>query len=377
MALVLNEEQQLLRDSAKTFLEECSPVEDLRKLRDAGEQWSPALWAEMAEMGWAGIVIPEAYGGLEFGHVGAGMLFEQCGRTLANSPLLSSALVCASIVGSLGNEDQKHGLLPAMASGELTLTLALSEAARFDPAATAMTAVPDGDGFVLNGNKVHVLDGMQARQFLVVARTSGQPGEQSGLSIFLVGNDAAGLNITSTLNADNRLSCDIRFNAVHVGANDLIGKADMTWSALEKALDIGAVCSAAEMLGIAQESFDRTIQYLKERKQFGVPVGSFQALQHRLAQLFCELDLSRSVVLKALQAIDNDSDERSILASVAKVKCGQTVKLAVNEAVQMHGGIGMTDEFDIGFFMKRAAGARQEYGDVYYHSDRFARLRGY
>ena len=377
MALVLNEEQQLLRDSAKTFLQECSPVGNLRKLRDSGEEWSSELWANMAEMGWTGIVIPEQYDGLQFGYVGAGMLFEACGRTLASSPLMSSALVCSSLVADLGNEDQKQALLPSIASGELILTLALNEGARLNPSATSMTAVADGEGFVLNGRKVYVLDGMIAQKLLVVARTEGSAGDQDGLSVFLVDRDTKGLGISGTLNADNHLAADISFDSVHVGAEALLGEAGKCWAQLQKALDVGAVCSAAELLGIAQESFDRTLQYLKERKQFGVLVGSFQALQHRVATLFCELDLSRSVVLKALQAIDEDSADRSLHASVAKVKCGKTAKLAVNEAVQMHGGIGMTDEFEIGFYMKRSAAARQEYGDDYYHSDHFARLRGY
>ncbi|MFC1776166.1 acyl-CoA dehydrogenase family protein [Pseudomonadota bacterium] len=377
MALVLNEEQQLLRDSAKTFLQECSPVESLRKLRDSGEEWSSALWADMADMGWTGIVIPEQYDGLEFGYVGAGMLFEECGRTLASSPLLSSALVCSSLLAGLGNEDQKQALLPAIASGELILTLALDESARFDPSATSMTAVADGQGFVLNGSKVHVLDGMIAHKLLVVARTEGVAGDRDGLSVFLLDRDKDGLSISATRNVDNHLVTNIEFDSVHVDSGALLGEAGKSWDQLEKALDIGAVCSSAELLGIAQESFERTVQYLKERKQFGVLVGSFQALQHRAAVLFGELDLSRSLVLKALQAIDEDSADRSLLASVTKVKCGKTAKLAVNEAVQMHGGIGMTDEFDIGFFMKRSAAARQEYGDDYYHSDRFAQLRGY
>ena len=377
MALVLNEEQQLLRDSARTFLQECSPVSGLRALRDAGEEWSPELWTNMAEMGWPGIVIPEEYDGLEFGYVGAGLLFEECGRTLATSPLLSSALVCSSIVAALGNDDQKQTILPAIVSGEMILTLALNETSRFDPSATAMSAVADGDGFVLSGKKVHVLDGNVAQKLLVVARTDGAPGDKDGLSVFLLERDSEGLSFSNTGNVDNHMATDIQFDAVRVGPDSLLGEAGKSWSELEKALDIGAVCSSSEMLGIAEESFEQTIQYLKERKQFGVFIGSFQALQHRAALIFCELDLCRSVVLKALQAIDEDSADRSVLASVAKFKCGKTVKLAVNEAVQMFAGIGMSDEFDIGFFMKRSAAARQEYGDDYYHSDRFARLRGY
>ena len=377
MALVLNEEQQLLQDSAKTFLQECSPVNSLRQLRDAGEAWSPVLWADMAEMGWAGIVVPEEYDGLEFGYVGAGLLLEECGRTLASSPLLSSALVCSSLVNGLGNDEQKQAMLPAISSGELILTLALNESARFDPSATVLEAVPEGDEYVLNGNKVHVLDGLIAHKLVVVARTSGNGGDTDGLSLFVVDRDTAGMTITGVGNADNHQAANIRFEAVRIGPEGLLGEAGEAWSQLSKALDIGAVCSASEMLGSAEESFARTIQYLKERKQFGVLVGSFQSLQHRAALLFCELNLCRSVVLKALQALDEDSEERSLLASLAKIKCGKTVKLSVNEAVQMHGGIGMTDEFDIGFFMKRAAASRQEYGDEYYHSDRFAQLRGY
>ena len=377
MALVLNEEQQLLRDSARTFLQESSPVNSLRKLRDSGEEWSPGLWADMAEMGWPGIVVPEQYDGLEFGYVGAGLLFEECGRTLTSSPLLSSALVCSSIVAALGSEDQKQAVLPAIVSGEMILTLALNETTRLDPSATAMSAIADGDDFVLSGKKVHVLDGNIAHKILVVARTDGASGDRDGLSVFLVERDSEGLTFSNTLSVDNHLAADIQFDAVRVGPDSLLGEAWKSWPQLDKALDIGAVCSSSEMLGIAEESFAQTIQYLKERKQFGVLVGSFQALQHRAALMFCELDLCRSVVLKALQAIDEDSTDRSTLASVAKLKCGKTVKLVVNEAVQMFAGIGMTDEFDIGFFMKRAAAARQEYGDEYYHSDRFAQLRGY
>jgi alkylation response protein AidB-like acyl-CoA dehydrogenase len=277
----------------------------------------------------------------------------------------------------LGSTEQKQTILPTIASGEMILALGLNEAHRFDPAETAMTAVAEGGGYLLSGNKLHVIDGAIAGKFLVVARTGGAPGDQGGLSLFIIDRETEGMTISETRNVDNHLAVSIRFDAARIGAEALLGEAGKAWPHLEKALDIGAVCSAAEMLGIAQESFERTIEYLKERKQFGVLIGSFQALQHRAALLFCELGLCRSAVLKALQAIDEDSAERSLLASVAKFKCGRTSKLAVNEAVQMHGGIGMTDEFDIGFFMKRSAAAQQEYGDDYYHGDRFARLRQY
>lgn len=377
MALILNEEQELLRDSAKDFLNERSPVAFLRELRDSGKECSYELWTEMADMGWAGIVIPEAYGGLEFGYLGAGLLAEECGRTLASSPFVSTALVCASLISAQGSEQQKSTLLPAIAGGESILALAWCEMGKNDPAETEMTATADGDSFVLQGVKTYVSDGDYAHAFIVAARTGGAPGDREGLSLFLVEKDAEGLEIESTLNADNHRTAQVRFDSVKTEADSLLGELGQAWTPLQKALDIGAISLSAELLGIAEESFERTIEYLKERKQFGVPVGSFQALHHRAANLFCELHLCRSLVLKALEAIDEESEDLSLLASSAKAKCGKTARLAVNEAVQMHGGIGMTDEYDIGFFMKRAAAARQEYGDEYYHSDRFATLRGY
>ena len=377
MALVLNEEQQMLRDSVKSFIQESSPVGALRKLRDSGEEWSPELWSGMAEMGWTGIAIPEDFGGLEFGYVGAGLVLEECGRTLAASPLLSSSFVCASLLEAAGSEAQKESLLAALAGGETVVTLALCESNRFDPTNIATTATADGDTYVLNGSKKHVLDGAIANTFIVVARLAGDAESEGGPGLFLVDRDAEGLSVSTTLNADNRRLGSLNFESVRVAADAVIGEPGANGAALARALDIGAALSAAELLGVAQESFERTLDYLKERKQFGVPVASFQALQHRAAQLFCELELCKSCVLKALQAIDQDSPDRSRLASMAKAKLAKTSKLAVNEAVQMHGGIGMTDEFDIGFFMKRSAAACQEYGDYYFHADRFAELGGY
>lgn len=377
MALVLNEEQQMLRDSAKSFIQESSPIGALRKLRDSGEEWSPELWSGMAEMGWTGIAIPEDFGGLEFGYVGAGIVLEECGRTLAASPLLSSSFVCASLLEAAGSEAQKESLLAAIAGGETVFTLALCEGDRFDPTRIATTAAADGDTYVLNGSKKHVLDGDLANTFIVVARLTGDADSEDGLGLFLVDRDTEGLSVSTTLNADNRRVGNLDFESVRVAADAVIDKPGANRAALARALDIGAALSAAELLGVAQESFERTLDYLKDRKQFGVPVASFQALQHRAAQLFCELELCKSCVLKALQAIDQDSPDRSTLVSMAKAKVAKTSKLAVNEAVQMHAGIGMTDEFDIGFFMKRSAAACQEYGDYYFHSDRFAELGGY
>ncbi|HEY5641700.1 MAG TPA: acyl-CoA dehydrogenase family protein [Woeseiaceae bacterium] len=377
MALIFNEEQQMLRDAAKTFIGESSPVARLRELRDRGEAWSPDLWSGMADMGWTGITIAEQFGGLDFGYVGAGIILEECGRTLAASPLLSSSMVCADLVATLGSEQQKSDWLPGIASGEWIVSLALNEADRFDPGTIAATAVADGSGFALAGTKRHVPDAPMATHFLVVACTNGQAATGDDLSLCLVDRNAAGLGVTLSLNLDARRVGELQLDAVRIDADRVIGLGGGAGEGLQRALDIAAALSAAELLGLAQEAFERTVGYLKERKQFGVPIGSFQALQHRAAQLFAELELCKSVVLKALQAIDADAPDRSLLASAAKAKVAKTARLAVNEAVQMHGGIGMTDDFDLGFFMKRAAAAVQEYGDDYYHADRFGRLSGY
>lgn len=377
MALVLNEEQQMLRDSAAAFIKERSPVSALRGRRDKGEDWSPELWAEMTAMGWTGIAIAEEHGGLDFGYVGAGLLLEECGRTLASSPLLSSSLVCSSLVWALGSNAQKKTLLPAIASGESIFALAHSETDRFDPASIATTAVPDAGGYLLNGCKMHVIDGSIASHLIVVARQEGKPDGQDGICLFVMDNDNDRISITNTTNADSRATSHIAIDSLHLDASAMLAATGMVWPALQRALDIGAALSAAELLGLSQEAFQRTLEYLRNRTQFGVPVGSFQALQHRAAQLFCELELCKSAVLSALQALDNEDSDRSLLASMAKAKLAKTAKLAANEAIQMHGGIGMTDEFEIGFFLKRAAVVCQEYGDYYYHADRFARLRGY
>jgi alkylation response protein AidB-like acyl-CoA dehydrogenase len=377
MSLILNDEQQLLRDSARAFFRETSPVESYRRLRDSGEEWSPDLWSAMSELGWPGVVVPEAYEGLEFGYLGAGLLCEEAGRTLVASPLVSSAVVAATVIGAFGTESQRRELLPQIARGELICTTALEEAADFDPQALSTTVATDGSGLVIRGAKSAIVDGALAHKWLVVGRSDTNAAGRDGLRVVVVDRGVPGVHVEEYRRVDNRRVLNLRFDAAHVDRGALLSGDDDGPESLEKALDAGAACIAAELLGMASEAFDRTLGYLKERNQFGVPIGSFQALQHRAAMLYCELELCRSIVLKALKAIDANDPERPLLVSMAKAKADRTAQLSVNEAIQMHGGIGMTDEFDIGFFVKRAAAARREYGDYYYHAERVARLRGY
>jgi alkylation response protein AidB-like acyl-CoA dehydrogenase len=379
MALVLNEEQRLLRDTARDFLADKAPVSALRRLRDERDPlgYDAELWRQMAELGWAGIILPETCGGLDFGFTGIGLVMEECGRTLAASPLWASAVVGGSALLLGGRDEQKETLLPKLAAGQLTLTLALEESHHHRPAHIATRATPQGGGFVLNGSKTFVIDGHSADRLLVVARSSGEQDSTAGISLFLVDPQAAGVSRTRTIMADSRNAANIVLEAVQVSADCLVGELDGGWEILEPVLDRGRVALAAEMLGGALEVFERTVAYLKEREQFGVPIGSFQALQHRAAHMQAEIELCRSVVLQALSAVDETPDQLPILASLAKAKLNELVKLVTNEGVQMHGGIGVTDELDIGLFLKRARVAVQVFGDTGFHQDRYATLCDY
>lgn len=379
MALVLNEEQRLLQDTARDFLGSRAPVESLRKLRDGSSEtgYAPDLWQQMAELGWASIILPEQYGGLEFGFLGLGVVVEESGRTLTASPLLASAVVGASAVLLGGREQQKETLLPEIATGKLTLALALEESHHHRPTHIATTAEKQGDNFVINGNKTFVLDGHSADQLIVVARTSGDNRASNGLTLLLVDRQTAGIDCRRTIMVDSRNAANISFDNVIIPADNVLGEVNEGWSILEPVLDRGRVAIAAEMMGCALEAFERTMQYLKEREQFGVLIGSFQALQHRAAHMQSELELCRSVLLQALSTVDDAPEQLPLLASLAKARLNELVKLVTNEAVQMHGGIGVTDELEIGFFLKRARVAMQVYGDTGYHKDRYATLCGY
>ena len=379
MALVLNEEQRFLQDSAREFLNDNAPVEALRKLRDERDElgYAGATWQQMAELGWASIILPEEYGGLEFGFTGLGVVMEEAGRTLTASPMFASAVVGASAILLGGNEAQKNALLPEIATGNLTLALALEEGHHHRPTQIATSAERDGDNFVLTGSKTFVLDGHSADKLLVVARSSGATADAQGLSLFLVDRDAQGVEVQRTILADSRNSANISLQRVVVDATALVGELDQAWSILEPVLDRGRVAIAAEMMGLSLEAFERTVEYLKEREQFGALIGSFQALQHRAAHMQSQIELCRSVILQALSTVDEAPEQLPLLASLAKARLNELAKLVTNEAVQMHGGIGVTDELEIGFFLKRARVAMQIFGDTGFHKDRYATLCGY
>ncbi len=379
MALILTEEQELLKETAREFVTENAPVSQLRELRDTTDAsgFSRDLWKQMAELGWAGIILPEEFGGSDLGFAELGLVMEEAGRTLAATPLLSTVVLGGSAILLGGSDAQKKDLLPAVSNGEKLLALAYQETPHHHPYRVATRAEGSKDGFCLTGEKLFVLDGHVADHLIVTARTSGADHDRDGIALFLVDAGTPGLRVRRTLMVDGRNAAKVRLDGVEVDKSRAIGRPGQGAELLDAVLDRGMVALSAEMLGTAQEAFDRTLKYLKERKQFGVPIGSFQALKHRAADLFCELELLRSIVLEALRAVDAGRPDLSKLASICKARASDTVVQAGNEGVQMHGGIGTTDEEDIGLFLKRAKVTALTFGDAPFHRDRYAELESY
>ena len=377
MNLLYSEEQRLLADSAREFLTARSPVSRQRALRDEGSEsgFDAQLWQDAVALGWSAIPFPENLGGLDFGCMGLGPIFESIGSNLSASPLLSSVVLSGSLLHLQGNAQQQDRWLSAAISGEQRLALALDARPRHNPSTVGVQALADANGYRLNGHTYFVIDGVGADGYLVAA-TLGTTSEQ-GISLFLVSADAPGLTVSALPLIDARNHAQVHLNNVHVSTDALLGEPGSAWAALNTALDRGRVCLAAEMLGMADKLFAMTLDYLKTRVQFDVAIGSFQSLQHRAAHLFVELALARSAVMAGLAALDDPalSDvERQRLASLAKWKAGEMAINVANEAVQMHGGIGVTDELDVGLFLKRIRVAHACLGDGDFHCERYAAL---
>ena len=378
MTFVLTEDQDMLRDTAMTFVREELPVKHLRDLRDAGKNGvDPEGRAKLAELGFFGVLIPEEHGGVEMGMVALGQIMEAQGRTLAATPMLQTACIGASTLLLGGTEAQKAEWLPKIAAGEITTALALDEGTHHNPTGVATEAERNGQGYTLNGAKKFVQDGHFAELLIVIARTFGEPGQTHGLTIFLVPSDAAGVTITPLKTVDSHGAAHITFDDVHVADSHVIGAADKGWEVLEPVLDRGCIALASEALGSSIAAFEMTLDYLQTRKQFGQLIGSFQGLQHRAARMFTDIELTRSCVSAALTAVDEQRNDIGELASLAKARASETVHLLSNETVQMHGGIGMTDAHESGFYMKRARVQEAMLGSASYHRDRYARLNNF
>ena len=379
MKLVLNEEQQMLSDSAKDFAANRTPVNHFRSLRDNNDplNWDKDVWKEMVDLGWSGILIPEEFGGSDFGLAGISVIMQEVGKTLTPSPLFATAVMGASAINTFGTQEQKAEYLPKIAAGKITTAIAIDEESHHAPFNSIAQAELVGDEWVLNGKKKFVVDGASADILIVLARTSGVKGDKAGLTLFIVDANHTGVEIIKTAMADCRNYANIVLDNVTISKDALLGDQESGGEAIDKILDEGRIALSAEMLGNSEAAFEMTLNYLKERKQFGVLIGTFQALQHRAAEMFCEIELTKSAVMAAMQGADENNNDLQRMASLAKSIAGETLYLVSNESVQMHGGIGVTDEYDIGFYMKRARVAEVIFGGANFHQERYANLSNF
>lgn len=379
MKLILTEEEQFLKDTAKSFAEERSPITHFRSLRDMSDPilWDKNIWNEMSKLGWPGIMIPEEFGGSNFGLSGICVVLQECAKTLTPSPLFASGVLGAYAINNYGTKEQKEKYLPLIASGELTTSVAVDESSHHNPYDTVLIAKKNSDEYILSGKKNFVIDGTSSDLLIVLARTSGKKGDLTGLTLFLVDPTNEGIDRIKLEMADSRNYANIIFDNVKISSKNILGDIEAGGEAIDDVLDIGRIAMSAEMLGNSEAAFETTLDYLKQRKQFGVLIGSFQALQHRAAEMFCEIELTKSSVIAAMRAADERSNDVQRLSSLAKTVAGETLHLVSNEAIQMHGGIGVTDEYDIGFFLKRARVAEQIFGSAKFHTERYANLSGF
>jgi acyl-CoA dehydrogenase len=379
MPLVLNEEQQLLQDSARDFATNRCEIDWLRKVRSDSDTigYDTEVWQQMVELGWTAIPFAEDVGGLGLGYAEVGVVLEELGRRLAVTPYLSSVVLGGGVVDLGGSDAQRLAILPGVCEGTTLLAFAYQETQRHEPYVVTTTAQQSGDGYLLAGRKVLVLDGAAADQLIVLARTSGGSEDRNGLTLFLVDPKAAGVEVTRGLLLDSRSAAHLTLDNVSVGADAVIGSVDGAADVIDEVFDRAAVALSAEMLGGVQESFERTVEYLKEREQFGAKIGTFQGLKHRAARWFCEVELTRAIVAQALRAIDDKDAKRAELASTCKARASDAFRQSGQEGIQMHGGMGVTDEADIGLFLKRARVSELLLGDSAFHRARFAQLRGF
>jgi alkylation response protein AidB-like acyl-CoA dehydrogenase len=380
MDFELSAEQKMLAEQAASFAKKSSPVERFRKLRSTAERdvvehgWESKVWREMAELGWLGLALPEDAGGLGLRFFDLAIVLEKLGTTLVPEPLIASVVLAGGAVVRAGSKEQQQRLLAPMVEGKTSLALAWTErASRYDVRAISTKAEKKGSGFTLRGEKVFVENGHAADVLLVSAETG------AGVGLFAVPKGAAGLTVQRIKTMDGKAAAMLKLDGVDVGADALIGEPGAkTVAALEAAVDLAAAAACAEGLGIARTVLDMTVAYMKQRKQFGVPIGSFQALQHRAVDMFVEVELLQSTSILASVKADadlfggGDAEERKRAVSIAKAQLAVGGKHVVQQAIQLHGGVGVTDEHDVGLYFKRMTVLNASYGDEEHHLGRYA-----
>jgi alkylation response protein AidB-like acyl-CoA dehydrogenase len=377
MNFALNDDQRMLVDAALGFTRKQSPVARMRKLRDDPVGWSPEVWRQMGELGWLGLPFPEAVGGIGGSFVDLALVLEQLGTTLVPEPIVPS-LVAGMAIAKAGDAAQQRAHLAPMVAGQSSLALAWAEVdGRYDPGCVATRAERTPAGFRLTGHKRFVLDGHAAAQ-LVVSAAGGEPGgEKAGdqISLFVVDAKAPGVQIRPVRTLDGRRAAMIELD-VEVAADRRLGGDGR--AALDHALDVGAAAVCAEGVGIMRTVLAMTTEYLRTREQFGVKIGSFQVLQHRAVDMFIETELAYSTSIAAAIRIDGDDlAERVAAVAAAKVQLAESGRYVTQQAIQLHGGIGITDEHDVGLYFKRMLALNTVFGDAEHHLARFAARPGF
>jgi len=373
----LIEEHMMLKESAQGWFNDNASIPEFREMRAARTIFSSDIWNSMAAMGWCGLVIPEKFGGSDFGFTGAGIIASETGKHLTISPFISTAITAAAAIGQWGSETQCSELLPRIAEGEIKLAFAIDESGKHSPANIDCTAQRDGDQFVLNGKKVFVAGGTAAEKLIVSVRSDESTEQGEGVSLFIIDASVAGVCVEPLTMLDSRDAAHIELKNVKVDDSCVLGELEKGEDILGCILAIERVMLAAEMIGCAQQSFDLSIDYLKVRKQFGKTIGSYQALQHRAAELYIELTMASSLISSALQALDVGAEDSYMRCSAAKAKANRVALKVANESIQIHGGIGMTDEYDVGLYLKRIRVAQEQYGDYGFLADDIALQRGF
>ncbi|MCP4750760.1 MAG: acyl-CoA/acyl-ACP dehydrogenase [Proteobacteria bacterium] len=367
MDLDFTSEQEMLRKSVAEFLVKECPFDQVKELEDSEQGYSDKMWKKMAKLGWMELFFPEEYGGLEDPFVDVTIIMEEMGKRAFPSPFFSTVIQCGVILVEGGSGKQKKELLPKIAGGKLIMALAQLEVeASYLPMGINMVAQPSGDGYVLNGTKMFVLDANIADKLIVVA----QAGDQ-GISLFLVDAKSSGITCTKmpTVGKDN--NCEVVFKDVAVSKDDMIGKPGEGWEILEKMTEKGIVAKCAEMLGGCKEAIDQTTAYAKQRVQYGTPIGGFQAIQHYMANMRVAYDTSLSYLHKVVWMID-EGMEASKEISALKAQVNEQYKFITERSIQIHGGIGTTREFDIGLFYRRAKASEYVLGDTDHHYELIA-----
>ena len=370
----LGKEQVMLQKSARDFLKKECPKDLVREMMDDEKGYSPRIWQKMADLGWLGLVIPEEFDGIGSSFLDLIVLLEEMGRALLPGPFIPTVVYGGRLIHAFGSDEQKQRFLPAIANGEMIMTLAMLEASgHFEPSDMTVTATSTEGGFVINGTKLFVPDAHIADYLICVVRTKKAAGTD-GIGLFLVDVKAKGIDVEVMTTMTGEKTCEVVFDNVLVPSDNLLGPLEGGWAMIEKLIDEAVIAESAWMLGGARWTLEESVDYAKERVQFGVPIGTFQAIQHKLANVAVEVEGATSIVYYAAWAVDENDPGKKVAASAAKAWCSDMYTRAAMEGIQVHGGMGFTWEHDMHLYLKRAKSSQVTFGDGDYHRERIARL---